>query len=313
MESIFPVVSVRLIAYQNIQFIHQAIESVLMQKINFPIELCIGEDGSTDGTREVCQEYAQKNPELIRLYLWDRNAEDRKGLPPARYNFINTLKNCKGKYVALLDGDDYWTDPLKLQKQVDFLEANPDHVTCFHKSIERNEISSSEMIIPDSALSTTLGLDDLLTGNNFIPSQSCIFRNFDSTLPSLLYQLPFGDYGLHLFNAKRGKIGFIDEVMAVYRISLFSMHGVLKSSHDGYVKAYGQHIRFWEIIQESGEFDEALVKQALSLSIRNFEHHSKIVKSKRKFFFVIKNSIPIEIRMLIKAIVKASKLKIGGK
>src|ERR1051325_11447258 len=104
-----PLASVRIITYQNAPFIRKCIESVLMQKTNFPLEICIGEDGSTDGTREICGQFAKDYPDTIRLFLWDRNDEKRKGMAPSRFNFLNTIAKCRGKYIAFLDGDDYWT------------------------------------------------------------------------------------------------------------------------------------------------------------------------------------------------------------
>lgn len=110
-------VSALIVTYNHEAYIAQAIEGILMQETDFPIELVIGEDCSTDRTREICLEYQRKHPELIRLLLNEKNI----GMMP---NFVQTLQACRGKYVALCEGDDYWTDPLKLQKQVDFLEEN---------------------------------------------------------------------------------------------------------------------------------------------------------------------------------------------
>ncbi|NWF49023.1 MAG: glycosyltransferase [Ignavibacteriaceae bacterium] len=115
-----PLVSIQMITYNHVSYIGQAIESVLMQKTNFPIELVIGEDCSTDGTREIVFDYAKKYPEIIRIITSEKNVGIHE-------NGIRTLLSCTGKYIALLEGDDYWTDPYKLQKQVDFLEANPDY------------------------------------------------------------------------------------------------------------------------------------------------------------------------------------------
>ena len=120
-----PVVSVFVPTYQHIDFIGECVEGVLMQQTSFPFEFIIGEDFSTDGTREMVLEYAKKHPGLIRVITADRNV----GI---KANLTRGLKACRGKYVALCDGDDYWTDPLKLQKQVAFMEANPDYALCFH-------------------------------------------------------------------------------------------------------------------------------------------------------------------------------------
>ena len=111
------IVSVLMITYNHENFIREAIDGVLMQKTTFPIELIIGEDCSTDSTRKIVVEYAEKYPDLIRPLLPGSNLGMMK-------NFNKTMEAAKGKYIAICEGDDYWTDPLKLQKQVDILEAN---------------------------------------------------------------------------------------------------------------------------------------------------------------------------------------------
>ena len=110
-----------MITYNHEKFISQAIESVLMQKTDFDFELVIGEDFSIDRTKEICIFYKTKSPEKINLILNEKNL----GMIS---NFINTIHQCKGEYIALLEGDDYWTDPYKLQKQVDFLENNKEYL-----------------------------------------------------------------------------------------------------------------------------------------------------------------------------------------
>ena len=121
-----PVVSVCITTYNHAGFIAECLDSVLMQETDFPFEIIVGEDESTDGTREICIQYAEKYPDKIRLFL--RSEKDKiyiNGNKSGRYNYLENLKAAKGKYIATCDGDDFWTDPLKLQKQVHFLEANP--------------------------------------------------------------------------------------------------------------------------------------------------------------------------------------------
>src|SRR5690606_36284281 len=124
--------SVLVTTYNHANYIAQCLDSILMQQTTFPFEIILGEDESTDGTREICKDYAQKHPDIIKLFL--RSRKDViyiNGKPTGRFNFLASLKACTGKYIALCEGDDFWTDPLKLQKQVDFLEANPEYEACF--------------------------------------------------------------------------------------------------------------------------------------------------------------------------------------
>jgi glycosyltransferase involved in cell wall biosynthesis len=125
-----PLVSVRLMTYKHAEYIAEAIESCLMQQTTFSFEIVIGDDFSTDGTTEICKDFAHMYPHKIRMLerqVGDEYWEKRQKLGRL-YNFYNILENCKGKYIALLDGDDYWTDSNKLQMQVDFMEQHED---CF--------------------------------------------------------------------------------------------------------------------------------------------------------------------------------------
>jgi glycosyltransferase involved in cell wall biosynthesis len=119
-------VSVCMLTYNHENYIKQAIESVLNQKTDFNIELVIGEDNSTDATRIICEKYADRYPHLIKLQPCQG-----KNIGP-HYNFIRTFEACTGKYIAMLEGDDFWTDELKIQKQIEFLENNPDYALCSH-------------------------------------------------------------------------------------------------------------------------------------------------------------------------------------
>ena len=117
-------VSVAVITYNHEKYIRQALDSILMQQTVFDFEIVIGEDCSTDNTREIIQSYQIKYPERIKLVTSESNV----GPMP---NVVRTYKACRGKYIAVLEGDDYWIDPLKLEKQVDLLEANPEFSMCF--------------------------------------------------------------------------------------------------------------------------------------------------------------------------------------
>lgn len=121
-----PLVSVVTITYNHAPYIAKCIEGVLMQRVNFPMEFIIADDCSTDGTREICEEYAAKYPDLIHVL-------SSAGNVGAVENEQRAFWGARGKYIATCEGDDYWTDPLKLQRQVEFLETHPDFSVCFHR------------------------------------------------------------------------------------------------------------------------------------------------------------------------------------
>ena len=120
MSNALPAVSVSIITYNQRELIGRAIDSVLMQEVDFPYEIIIGDDCSDDGTQEMIEAYRRQHPDKIQLILHPRRYTDEV---PGRTNNTTNLLNCRGKYTAMLDGDDYWTDAGKLQRQYDRLEA----------------------------------------------------------------------------------------------------------------------------------------------------------------------------------------------
>jgi glycosyltransferase involved in cell wall biosynthesis len=207
-----PVVSVCIITYNHELYIRQALDSVLVQKVNFPWEIIIADDCSTDKTREILYEYKEKHPDLIRLILQEKNTRARK-------NYIDLVNSATGKYIAYLEGDDYWTDPLKLQKQFDFMELNPGFSMCYHKikwvwTYASDWHPDKESNVDDPPESTVY---DVLNRGWFIRSCSMFYKNF--RLPKGFDKLHVGDYPLHVLLADKGNIGFLDETMGVYRVN----------------------------------------------------------------------------------------------
>jgi len=217
-------VSVCMITYGHESFITEAIEGVLRQRFAGKVELVISDDRSPDGTREICKKYQAEHPDRIRLLLPEKNI----GVMP---NFMQALQRCRGKYIALCEGDDYWTDPLKLQKQVDFLEANPDHVMCFHKAqiLEGGVLMEDHIAEPRFASLGKSSVDilDLLRNTNFIHTPTVMFRRSALELPPEMKHSPIGDYFLYVVLLQHGLAGHLDDTMAVYRkgVGIFSALG----------------------------------------------------------------------------------------
>lgn len=213
-------VSVAIWTYNHEQYIAQAIESALMQRTSFNYEVIIGEDCSTDATRTIVMEYAWKYPERIRLILHERNVGGRD-------NSLAVLTACQGEFIAALDGDDYWTDPHKLQKQVEFLEAHAECSMCFH---DVSFVSHQNSVVSDSypppGKKAFYTLDDIVE-RCFIQTCSVLLRNgLLSEYLEWFADVTNGDWPLFVMMARRGNIGFLDEVMASYRIH---GHGVWSS------------------------------------------------------------------------------------
>ncbi|MCK5020694.1 MAG: glycosyltransferase family 2 protein [Candidatus Peribacteraceae bacterium] len=213
-----PIVSVCIQTYQHVAYIRQCLESVLMQKIACEYEILLGEDESTDGTREICLEYAEKYPEKIRLFLHNReNVIFINGQASGRFNLLYNLSNARGKYIALLEGDDYWTDPEKLQKQVKFLKNNLDYIICFHPvMIEKEHKKFTDYITRDVDLRTNT-LD--LAAGNYIHTVSVMFRNINfQNFPKMFFKTFIGDLPLYLYLSQYGDVRKLEFTGAVYRV-----------------------------------------------------------------------------------------------
>ncbi len=216
-----PLLSVCLITYNHANYIEQAIEGVLMQSVNFSWELIIADDFSTDGTREILLKYKEKYPNFIKLLLQEKNVGPGK-------NFSDLLNEPQSKYIAYFEGDDYWIDPLKLQKQVDFIESHPDYVLIhsdiFIKNSNGENIKSLRNII-SKTIRRFMGTNVVkhLIKGNYIMSVTVLMAKsalFDALkeINENDNQIATIDYTLFLELSKLGKIHYQQEKTAVYRI-----------------------------------------------------------------------------------------------
>jgi glycosyltransferase involved in cell wall biosynthesis len=203
-------ITVAINTYNHAAYIGQALDSVLMQQTTYPYELLVVDDCSTDGTSEVLRQYARRHPSLIRAIIHDRN---HGALP----SMIELFEQAHGDYVATFDGDDYWTDPAKLQLQVSFLEANPDFALCGHNCVMRNEWAGTETVRPDERRDRILTTSDLIDFH--LPAGSMVFRNgLLPSWPECFRSLAFGDRVLALLLSEVGKVQYWARTMLVYRI-----------------------------------------------------------------------------------------------
>jgi glycosyltransferase involved in cell wall biosynthesis len=201
-----------MVTYNHEPYIAQAVESALAQQTTFPVEIVIGEDHSTDRTREIVRDLQRDHRKKIRLLLHPKNLGGAA-------NVAATYDECRGKYVALLEGDDYWTNPHKLQRQVEALDAHPHWSACFHQSrrVFTDSLRKPELF-PEEWTKNEATIDDLFRVN-FIGTCSLVFRNrIFGPLPEWHARITPGDWAISLLCADRGPIGFLPEVMADYRI-----------------------------------------------------------------------------------------------
>ena len=209
-----PLVSVHLLTYNHVKFIRQSIESVVAQQTTFPFEIIIGDDHSTDGTSAIVDEYAVKYPDLIKVVRGETNG----GPQP---NSIRILENCSGKYMAALEGDDYWIDPFKLQKQADFMEANPDFAICFTNTrVEFFGDNGEPYFLNQNLEKDVFELKDLIGEKEiWFMGTATLFYTMSSIFPvqPWFYKTKSGDIPMIMLAARHGKIKFLPDVTAAYR------------------------------------------------------------------------------------------------
>src|SRR5690554_2741106 len=217
-------VSICCVTYNHGEYIKQALDSFLAQKTRFNIEILIHDDASTDNTPQIIEKIEKKYPTIIKP-IYQKENQFSKGIPISRtFNF----PRARGKYIALCEGDDYWTDPYKLQKQVDFLEANKDFIICLHDTIEVNEKGEFLKHRSDNfnfinekkpQIASEIPVDWFLrTRGNFIHTSSFLFRNIISDLSFInTGKIISGDMLLLFLLLKNGRAQYLPESMSAYR------------------------------------------------------------------------------------------------
>lgn len=212
-------VSVCIITYNHAAYIREALDGVLAQETDFPWEIVIGEDGSTDGTREIVLDYQRRHPEHIRVLLHHYASDHIHN--SGNYNLMKTMAAARGEYIALLEGDDYWTSPHKLSKQVTLLDSHPVCSSTFHDvAVIHADPASNGGFFPRFRKQRSFSLKDLLTAKNtFVPTGSLMFRRgLFGTFPEWFVTMPIGDWPLNVLNAEHGPLLYLPECLGVYRI-----------------------------------------------------------------------------------------------
>ena len=287
MSEIQPLLSVCFITYNHEKYIRQALESVLMQKVDFPIEIVIGNDCSTDGTSVIVNEYLERFPALIRL----NEIESNIGMTA---NWLSTISACKGKYIAMLEGDDYWTDVNKLQKQVEFLEENKHYSFVAH---DLNVIEEEGVLAKDSLLhfeeNCELTIEDCLTKQIFLQTATLVFRK------DMLLEFPIWadkrvksiDVLLYLMLSSQAPFYYLAEKMSVYRL------------HQGGIS----HVN-WVTKQNQFELDMIFIYENFN-DFSNFKFKSAIEDKMERLYLNIIHNSAIESKVYKNALFKLIKLK----
>ena len=210
-------VSVCVVTYNHEKFVAQMLDSILMQRTTFPFEIIVGDDCSKDTTVGILKEYQTRFPEKIRLILHESNM----GLN-GKYNALSTFAAAKGEYTAQLDGDDYLVSPDKLQKQVEMMDANPHYSASYHNAKVVFDDNSAPPYLVNTVRKSEINVEDLIQEDElcYIATSSLMFRTKDFAEhpdPEWSNLSTSGDIPRNIMLASRGPIGYIDEVMSVYR------------------------------------------------------------------------------------------------
>jgi glycosyltransferase involved in cell wall biosynthesis len=288
MEKKAPLVTIRCITYNHAPYIRQCLDGFLMQQTTFPFIVIIHDDASTDGTEEILREYAAKYPDII-IPLYEKENQYSK------YGHLMTVRKqmdplIKGKYIALCEGDDYWTDPLKLQKQVDFLESHPEHSMCFHQVLRHHQDTDE----PDEPYDTKLEERDY-TGVELYthcrPSEVSVVMRHD-VIQSDVYsrfveeELSFGDIPVFLSCAHCGKVHAMTDTMAVYRMHKGGVSNIFRKPNEKVLKYAHDNLMLYKI------FGKEYKKEATRIYVMDYLN----------FFFQSKKAGELRLGVLAKVL-----------
>lgn len=278
-----PLVSVCIITFNHQDYIKECIEGALIQNTNFPFEIVIGDDASDDLTESICTSYYEDFPNKIKYFRNEINVGMNR-------NWVETILRCDGKYIALCEGDDYWTDPFKLQKQVDVLENNFKIIACHHwqkYAVKRNgDYITLKAPIKNVGYLPNIesNVIEIFRNKLRIKTRTIMFRNVIDRdfFPSWFYEVSFVDVPLSFLLGKLGSFGFLDEEMAIYRqtnegVSTFGLKEL------GINKFRIQHFKNWIEIWDyaNKEFD--------------YKYNSESINSVNEFYKEIISSLPLNL------------------
>jgi glycosyltransferase involved in cell wall biosynthesis len=292
-EGTIPIVHTRTMTFNHENYIRDCIEGILMQKTTFPVQVLIHDDASTDKTAEIVREYEMKYPKLIKAYYQKINSysqKDKSEKMRLREPFYSWRI---GKYEAMCEGDDYWTDSLKLQKQVDFLEANPEYNLCV-SGYKKYDVYSEETIdiiqFPNGVVRKTNGytftLDDTSKGW-FTKTMTAVYRN-DKDLFQKTTQYKFGrDINLLYHILRIGKGFYFTEIMGVYRVH----EGGVNSMKQGKVNNNAAYSIYKELHEVNNDEWTRKMRLNHTVNLLNFDiysnYESNTLKRKGRLYFEI--------------------------
>jgi glycosyltransferase involved in cell wall biosynthesis len=288
-----PVVSIVCNTYNHENYIWEAIEGFISQKANFLFEVLIHDDASTDNTANIIREYEMKYPDLIFPVYQKENQYSKKNHPNAAFQF----PRAKGKYIALCEGDDYWTDPMKLQNQFDFLEQNPDYVMCYHSY----QIREGDVILKGKRpiKPRSYSGDELVSTPSGIATATKFFKNvfaFQENIDSLIVR----DFLLNAYLGRFGSCKFLTSIgPSIKRIHIggvWSARDVI-TQHIDYIKTKYLIVNYFREQNDHQGMILSLraLNEAIELKIRDIDPNYNVVKFSLFHIKIVYNSIRFEL------------------
>ncbi len=272
-------VSVLVQTYNHEKFIEQCLDSILNQKTDFPFEILLGEDCSSDNTRKICMNFAEKFPEKIRLFLHHPENKIKvdsiiTGNFNALYNFFKT----KGKYIAFCEGDDYWTDPFKLQRQVDFLVQNENFSFCYHKYIEKST-SDEKDFIPLDQPEIDLSMENIINLKYHPQLSTVCFRNIFSQIPEEIIKVINVDSFVLSLLGNYGPAKFIGDIAP----NIYRRHsGGIWTKNERILKLKLKTITFKNLLEYYRNEKKIDAARAIAIYLRNINRSLFILHLKKK-------------------------------
>lgn len=274
-----PTVSIVSVTYNQEEFIGQTLEGFLAQQTDFDFEIVIADDCSSDSTPKIIRQYARQYPDIFKPILREANVGVME-------NFWGVMRAARGTYIALCEGDDYWTDPQKLQLQVDFLNSHPECALCFHPvKVAVESGREKDYISPDPKDKQDFSTPELLR-RNFIQTNSVMYRR--QTYDELPKHIMPVDWYLHMYHARFGEIGFIDRVMSVYRRHAGGVWAESYQHLDKVLQKYGvawlgMHTEAWHLYQQPATYRKIIEGSIITMLNRlvavDSKHEGKLLRS----------------------------------
>ncbi len=276
-------VSVITITYGQEDYIIQAIEGVLMQKYDGHIEFIISNDNSPDSTDELIRNYFNNLNIPSNFTINYINHKQNKGVIN---NFIWSLNQANGDYIAICEGDDYWIDSLKLKKQVDFLEDNPSYSLCFHNAIKLYDNGRNPELFNNFSKSKQITLDEIVK-KWIIPTASILFRKSILPLPEWSLEIYSGDQTLALISISKGNIFYLNSIMSIYRVRNLDKNSMTFKTSNKITDVIKEQLKLYEFYLE----DPMCINKNIILKkieqLKN-ELEFQIIKKKNIFHAIFK-------------------------